>query len=162
MGMPPTECCLRSPGATNPEWVPSGELEVLPGDERALDPVQQNGAGETDHGDDHEADVHLLHLEDLPTGPDQVAQAALGADELGRDDHEQGNTHAKLYARHYQRQRARKRDVGEHHQPTGMEVLADVEVDPVNVAHTRDGVDQNEIDNGSGDDRVLALLTDTK
>src|SRR5919202_2772150 len=151
-----------SPRSIRPGYARARGLQVFPGDEHALHPAQQQRAGEADHGNHQQADVHLLHLEDLPAGPDQVAQAAPGADELGRDDHQQGDAHAELHAGEDERQGAREGDVAEHHQPTGVEVLAHVEVDPVDVAHTRHRVDQDQGDDGRGDDRVLALLTNAE
>src|ERR1051326_1376024 len=117
----------------------SSELCVLPGDEDFFDPAEEDGGSEAYQGDHHQADIHLFHLEDLPAGPDEITDATFGADELRGHDDQQCDAHAEFHTSQDERQGAREGSVGEHHQPTGMEVLADVQVDLFDVAHTRDG-----------------------
>src|SRR3546814_12886765 len=60
-------------------------LAALPRQKFLLEPVYGISRQEPEHGDHGKADIHLLHPEHGPRPPDPVAEARIGADELGRD-----------------------------------------------------------------------------
>src|SRR5215467_6190717 len=63
----------------------------LPWDRPALDLLEHHRRDQPKEPDGHDADEHDVDLQELPRIPDQVADAALGGDELRRHQHDEGN-----------------------------------------------------------------------
>src|SRR6266516_7459948 len=59
----------------------------LPRNRLALDFLEQHGGDQADDADRHDADEHHVDLQQLPRVPDEIADAALGGDEFGGDQH---------------------------------------------------------------------------
>src|SRR5262249_56958063 len=69
---------------------PRGSLR-LPRHGPALDLLKQHRGDQAEDANGDDADEHDVDLEELPRVPDQVADATLGGDELGRHQHDEGD-----------------------------------------------------------------------
>src|SRR6266511_2025436 len=61
----------------------------LPRNRPALDLLEQHRGDQAEDADGHDPYEHDVDLQQLPRVPDQVADAALGGDELGRHQHDE-------------------------------------------------------------------------
>ena len=97
----------------------------------------------TDDRDHEQTDIHLLDRERAPGAPDQVSEPAFGAHHFGDGDQNEADADSELEAGHDHRQRARQRNCPERVPAIGFVVLADVEIDLVDLEHAGGGVDHH-------------------
>src|SRR5437868_8643733 len=86
----------------------------LPRNDLALDLLEDRGRDEAEHADSDDPNEHHIDLQQLPRIPDQIADAGLGRDEFGRDQHDEGHGERDAEPRKDHRQRAEEHDPAEY------------------------------------------------
>src|SRR2546427_214391 len=134
----------------------------LPGDEPALELVQEQERDVADERDDEQPRVHLLHLERLVRVLDQVADPRTRGEDLGDDDEDKRVPPRETDPREDERQRAGKRERAEDLEPSRAEAAPHVEVHRLDAEHAGHGVQQHEEEDADRHDRVLRGLADAE
>src|SRR5499427_1502859 len=133
----------------------SSDLFRLPRNGFALDFLEQHRGDQPEDADGHDSHEHDVDLKQLPGVPDQVADAALGGDELGRDQHDERDRERDAKPREDRRQRAKEHDAGEHHRLARAVILRHVPVNRLDVGGPDVGVDDDGEEHRDGDERDL-------
>src|SRR5690242_6956336 len=105
-GFPPGHACASTPpakAASTSASTATNDFRIilspclaplsirLPWNDQTLDLVEDHGEDHTEDADHHDAHEHAVDLHQLPRRPDELADPGLGGDELGCDDHDEGN-----------------------------------------------------------------------
>src|SRR5262245_60734599 len=133
----------------------SSDLFRLPRNGFALDFLEQHRGDQPEDADGHDSHEHDVDLQQLPRVPDQVADAALGSDELGRDQHDERDRKRDAQSCEDRRQRSEEHDAGEHHGLARAVILRHVPVDRLDVGGADIGVDDDGEEDGNSDEGDL-------
>src|SRR5271166_2369391 len=132
----------------------------LPRNGLALDLREQHRRDEPEHADCDDADEHDVDLQQLPGIPDQVADAALGGDELGRHQHDEGDGERDAQAGEDRRQCAEENDAAEHHRRARAVVPGYVPVDLLDIGGADIGVHDDGEEHRDGDEPDLGGIAE--
>src|SRR5262249_49181256 len=135
---------------------------VLPWDQDALEDLDNELEDDAQQRAHHQTDVHRRDGKRLPRVPDEIAQPAFGADELGGDAHEQSDGQRELEAGQDAGHRAGDGDGAEKLPAIGAEVLADVEIDLIDGDHAGHGVDEHQKNDADGHADVFGFFAEAE